>query len=193
MKSQTPANTAAPLRRSARITRSNSEIAKDKTVNVQKKATANSFKPNRIMPSKHDLDFLVSLGFKPKDEWDGERWTEHEADSYELENDQDNLLKPPTLETSTYIDEQGERCFDDSYVMIIQRGPGIGNNHPKVRQARSKKVWTKRMQVYFEDMDPKVNIPLAGRPPGPPYPDFKGSPKRSKETMNWNNADQVCL
>lgn len=184
--------TAASFRRSARLARSNNGIVKNKgQVNLLKRATVNASKQSGKGALVQALGFLTAMQHtqnlklnKLDEEWDEKRWIEQEVAFFEFENGRDNLLKLPTMGTSTYLDSRGRTKFDDSYAMVIQREPGTGHNHPKVRQAKARKTWTRRLEAYYEHMDPAINIPLAGRPSEPPCSDG---------TLSHSIPDNVCF
>lgn len=96
---------------------------------------------------------------------DGERssWLAKEAEWFEQGQAADLLLRLPTKATSTYLDSQFRPKFDDRYVQEAPNSPDhVGKRHPKILYARRNNTWTEGLQSYWEQIEPWVNMPLAG-------------------------------
>ena len=116
-------------------------------------------------------------------------WVEQERTCFERERKIDHLIELPTEETSTYLDSKGRPKFDDRYVMESQRKPPIGERHPKIIAARKNGTLTPELERYYEQLHPKVNIPLAGIPSHPAFADRLERPETSQGASSRADAD----
>ena len=118
-------------------------------------------------------------------------WVEKERIFFERQRKTDHLIELPTKETASYLDSKGRPKFDDRYVMESQRKPPIGERHPKIIAARKNGTLTKELEAYWEQIHPKVNIPLAGIPSNPAFIDRPEKPESSQGTSGQTDADSA--
>ncbi|KAK0634516.1 MRG-domain-containing protein [Bombardia bombarda] len=77
----------------------------------------------------------------------------------------DNLMVLPTKAKMAYVNKSGQAKFDDRYALrVALRTAPVGENHPKIRQAKASGNWHDRLQSYFAELGPDTNIPIAGIP-----------------------------
>ncbi len=118
-------------------------------------------------------------------------WFEKERTCFERERKTDNLIVLPTNETATYLDSKGRPKFDDRYVMEAQRKPPIGEHHPKIIAARKNNTLAPELERFYEQLHPKVNIPLAGVPSEPAFADRPEEPESFQRAASPADADFV--
>lgn len=88
-----------------------------------------------------------------------------EARWFDAAQANDNLMPRPTKATSAYLDKQNRPKFDDYYNHLRHCPPRPvppGRNHPKILLAVMNGTWNPRLEEYYEQLKPDVNIPLAG-------------------------------
>jgi hypothetical protein len=92
-----------------------------------------------------------------------ESFAESEARWAEAGRESDNLLCSPPISFPGYVKPNGKTMFDSSYVQqATYRPPPVGANHPKIGQAKASGNWTPRLQNWYQEFRPCINIPLAG-------------------------------
>lgn len=97
-------------------------------------------------------------------------WEARETRWAAAEEKNDNLLRKPTVATSVYLDKGNRPKFDDRYLFQLER-VRPGSKHPKLLHATKTGIWTSALQKYFEEMEPTINIPLAGVSKEPAFAD----------------------
>ncbi|KAK4189923.1 hypothetical protein QBC35DRAFT_116247 [Podospora australis] len=97
-----------------------------------------------------------------------ETFMEKEARYYAEAKVHDRLSQRPTAENTIYL-RNGKRAYDDHYDMAQPERRAIGVKHPKIAAAKKDGTLTDKLQSYFEHMDPRFNIPLAGLPAESPF------------------------
>ncbi|KAK4242123.1 MRG-domain-containing protein [Achaetomium macrosporum] len=106
-------------------------------------------------------------------------WLRKERMWFNRAQKKDNLKLLPTKATSVYMNSRGQTTFDDRYVMRSQRKKPIGHRHPKIIEAEKKGTITPGLRAYYEQMDPKTNMPLAG------------IPKDEMMQVDWTEDDSI--
>lgn len=108
------------------------------------------------------------------------QWLDQEEIWFSSQQAVDNLLEPPRLKTSRYLDAKGRTTFDGRYYMKSQCKTPIGKRHPKILKAQKNGTCTPLLERYYEQLNPKVNVPLAGIPSHPAFADQPSDPKQNQ-------------
>jgi hypothetical protein len=113
-------------------------------------------------------------------------WMAQEKIWFERQQQKDNLMALPTEKTSTYLDGKGNRKYDDRYDMVVRKPP-FGDKHPKILAAEKDDTWNPALEKFYEYLDPKARIPIAGIPSEPAFQDrqSKPAPKQRQIDPEW--------
>lgn len=174
MKSRAPVNGAIVRR----VTRGNPHGIRKMASGVQKAVVtalegANSARqgPSRApMPAglpTHEY-FFLEHELDPETYPLDHSWMAQEKLWFDREHQKDNLVVLPTEKTSTYLDGNGKKKFDDRYEMVVQRKPP-GENHPKILAAQENETSNAALLLFHLYLDPTARIPIAGNPSEPAF------------------------